>query len=1201
MAFVHLHNHTEYSLLDGATHILDMVKRAAELGMPAVAITDHGVMSGVPELAKAVEEVKRDTGIEVKPIFGCEAYMVLEDPPLKEGGSPHRYHLLLLAKDNKGYHNLVRLISEANVDHFYYKPQISLSMLERYGEGLIGTSACIQGIIPVMIDQGQYDEAVKWAQRLASFFAPGDFYIELQDHGITTRNGLSQHELNIQLAKLAGELDLKTIATNDLHYLKKEDAKAQDILLCIGTGKTLADTERLKFPCDEFYFKTEEEMREVMRDFPEACDNTVELAARCTVELERDPILPRFPLPEGETEESFFRKQCLEGLHWRYGADLSDEVMARYEREAGVIIKQGFPAYFLIVQEFINWAKSQDIIVGPGRGSAAGSIVSYALGITDLDPLANGLLFERFLSEERVEMPDIDVDFSDDRRDDVIDHIKEVYGEDHVAGVITFGKLQAKNAVRDAARVLGKEYKVGDDLCKMIGNELNITINEAMEKNPDLKRAYKDNPDYREVIDAARSIEGQVRGEGVHACAHIICRNPLADHLPLKRDKKDKGIITQYDGHYTPDLGLLKMDFLGLRNHRVISLTCEQIKDRYGIDIKPDEIPLDDAAAFELMGTGNLAGLFQVEGPLYVRLFARMKPRQFSDVVAAIALNRPGPLESGMLEEFIARRANPRKVRYYDERLKPILEETYGTMVYQEQVMQVSMVMSGFSAGKSDQLRKAMGKKKIDLMLQLKEDWTRGAVENGYFEQTAITIWDDAESFAKYAFNKSHSAAYAVVVMRTAYLKAHYHMEFMAALLTSVMGNADTLVRYIAETRRGGIPVMAPDVNSSGREFTPIDEGIRFGLAGIRGVGALAADAIIAEREQGGPFTSLHDFVYRIDNTYCNKKVVEALVKSGAFDSTGYTRRQLWHFVEADNLMDVAARRHRDKAGGQLDLFATLADEGFDIGIEDIPAADGVEWSLQTKLNFEKEILKIYVSGHPLGEYADLLAKHSEFSLGVFAGGSGGEESEEGDGDALEQVVLDVADDIASIPTNREIRLAGMVTSLSQMVTKKEGKRMAKFVLEDMEGSIEAVMFPTAFVQYGSLLEEDAKVYLTAKFEKRDRGSQIIVSRVARLDLEKPSSQAITTLELHVASGAFNAQLSDRLKQALSTYPGRSPVVLFVEQSGGGHLRAPMPMTVDSSNQDFLQELDHIEGLSYEAFQLKNAQRTSLPSRSVSM
>lgn len=1141
MAFVHLHNHTEYSMLDGATKIKDMVRRAADLGMPAVAITDHGVMCGVPELCDACDAVEKETGTRVKPIYGCEIYFT-EDPEVGTKNKSRLYHMVLLAKNNVGYHNLVRLVSESHVDNFYYKPRTTFDMLQRYSEGLIASSACIAGIIPRCIDARDFDGARTWARRFADLFEPGDFYIELQDQGITTNGGMTQHDMNVELTKIANELGLKTIATNDFHYLTQDDARAQDIMLCIGTGSNMDDENRMRFANDQFYMKTEEEMRAALRDFPEACDNTVELAEKCNVELERDSILPRFPLPDGETEESWFRKRVQEGLVKRYGDPVPDEVQERADYEMGIIIQQGFPAYFLIVQEYIEWARSQGIGVGPGRGSAAGAIVAYAMGITDLDPLSNGLLFERFLSPERVEMPDIDVDFEDERRQEVIEHIKDVYGEDHVSGVITFGKLQAKNAIRDAARVLGHPYGVGDRLCKMVGDELGITIDKALATNPDFKKAYDGEPESREVIDAARSIEGNVRGEGVHACATIICRDPMSDHVPMKRDTKGGGIITQYDGHYTPDLGLLKMDFLGLRTLGVLSRACRNIKERFGIEIIPEEIPTEDDKAFELMQSGNMDGLFQVEGALYVGLFARLPPKRFSDVVASIALNRPGPLESGMVEDYIKVASGKTPVHYYDDRLRPLLEETYGTMVYQEQIMQISMVMSGFSAGKADKLRKAMGKKKLDVMMKLKDDWCNGAVENGYSLEIAEKIWEDAEKFAKYAFNKSHSAAYAILVMRTAYLKAYYPHEYMAAVLSSYMGNADKLIKYIASCTHSNIPVLPPDINSSNLEFTPLDEGIRFGLAGVRGVGGAVAEAIIAERNANGPYTSLHDFVNRLDTKCYNRKTLEALIKAGAFDSTGYTRKQLMYFIEETPILESASKRQRDRDAGQVsmfDMFAGVEDSGFE---EDVPPADGVEWDKRTLLAYEKEILKIYVSDHPLRPFEGALRRITKYHLGDLA---------EHKGDINSGV------------------FAGLITSVGVKLTKK-GKKMANFVLEDTTGHVEGVCFK--YDDFQDALQEDAIVKVKGKFEHSDRGDQIMAFEVERLELDEAHAGP-SHLEIRLNSSDFDAATSAQLQKILKSHPGRDAVVLRIQQADGRKFHAELPMTVDVTNNLLYSEI----------------------------
>ncbi len=1148
MAFVHLHNHTEYSLLDGITHVKDMVRRAADLGMPAVAITDHGVMSGVVELCDACAAVEAETGKRVKPIYGCEVYFTTDDE-LRTDTKPRLYHLLLLAKTTDGYHNLLKLVSESHVDNFYYKPRTTLAQLRKYGHGIIGASACIAGIVPRKIDAGQFDEAVQWARTLSECFDEGDFYIELQNQGLTTDGGMTQPQLNAELTKVANQLGFKTIATNDFHYLLQEDATAQDLMLCIGTGASVNDVKRMKFENDQFYMKTEEEMRAAMADFPEACDNTVELAEKCNVELERDSILPRFPLPEGETEESYFRKQVQAGLERRYGSPVPAEAQERADYEMGIIIQQGFPAYCLIVQEYIEWARSQGIGVGPGRGSAAGAIVAYAMGITDLDPLSNGLLFERFLSPERVEMPDIDVDFDDERRGEVIEHIKEVYGEDHVAGVITFGTLQARNAVRDAARVLGYDYGSGDRISKMIPDELGISIKDAIAKNPDLKAAYETDEVAKAILDGALSIEGHVRGEGVHACATIICRDPMSDHVPMKRDTKGGGIITQYDGHYTPELGLLKMDFLGLRTLGVLSRACRNIEARTGEKIIPEEIPTDDEAAFELMRSGNMDGLFQVEGALYVSLFKRLPPKRFSDIVASIALNRPGPLESGMVDDYVKVASGKTQIHYYDERLRPILEETYGTMVYQEQIMQISMAMSGFSAGKADKLRKAMGKKKLDVMKELQEDWNNGAVEKGFPLEIAKQIWTDAEKFAKYAFNKSHSAAYAILVMRTAYLKAHYPNDFMAAVLSSYMGKTDRLIRYIASCKHSGIAVLPPDVNSSNAEFTPVEGGIRFGLVGVRGVGRNVAEEIIAERERGGAFSSLHDFVNRVDYKCWNRKTLEALIMGGAFDSTGYTRRQLFYFVDETSLLDDVSRRQRDNDRGQVSMFDLFGDDEESGFKEEVPAADGVEWPLRVKLKNEKDTMGIYVSGHPLDPYEDAVARMSRCSLG----------------------------DLADAKHDAKVaNYVGLISGVNVRLTKR-GTKMATFTLEDTTGWVECITFD--FEKFQDAVQEDSIVRVRGKFEVNDRGNQIIANEVEVIQLEgKESDRAPGHLELHLRAGEFDANRSQGLNRILRQFPGRDGVCLLVSQADGRNFRAELPITVDARSPVMRNELNQLFG-----------------------
>ena len=1141
-------------MLDGITHVYDMVKRAADLNMSAIAITDHGVMGGCIELCDACAKVEKETGKSIKPIYGCEVYMVAEDE-VKRERSQKRYHLILLAKTTEGYHNLLKLVSEAHTENFYMKPLVTQAMLKKYAKGLICSSACMAGIVPKLLDAGEFDEAVLWAQKLASYFEPGDFYIELQDAGYTTNNGKTQHWLNEQLVQVANACGFKTIATNDFHFLLREDARAQDIMRCIGQGKVVSDTNRMIYS-HESYMKTEEEMRAALAGFEEACDNTVEVAEKCNVEIARDSILPIFPVPEGFDTESYFRHQIETGLVRRYGENIPAEVQERYEYEAGIIIQQGFPAYFLIVQEYIAWAREHGIGVGPGRGSAAGSLVSYAMGITDLDPLENGLLFERFLSPERVEMPDIDVDFDDDRRGEVIEHIKELYGEDHVSGVITYGRLAAKNAVRDCARVLDYPYATGDVIAKLIGTEIGITLDGALATNPELKELYDTDASVKEVIDAAKTIEGIIRNEGVHACATIICRDPMSDHVPMKRDTKEGSIITQYDGHYTPELGLLKMDFLGLRTLGVLSRTCKNVRERFGVSINPEEIPIDDESAFEFMRTSNMDGLFQVESALYVQLFHRLPPKKFSDIVASIALNRPGPLESGMVDDYVEVASGKVPAHYYDERLRPVLEETYGTIVYQEQIMQISMVMSGFSAGKADKLRKAMGKKKLDVMKELQEDWNSGAVENGYSLEIAKQIWDDAEKFAKYAFNKSHSAAYAVLVMRTAYLKAHYPYDYMAAVLSSYMGKTDKLIKYIASCNHTGLKVLPPDVNSSNVEFTPVEGGIRFGLMGIKGVGEAIANAIIAERQTNGPYSSLHDLLSRIDASLWNKKPIEALIKSGAFDSTGYTRKQLNDLIYNTTILDDESKRQRNKAAGQTSIFETAVLE--DDATQAVPEPDGVEWDKSTKNAFEKEILGMYVSDHPLADCDDELRKISPYTMSDLA---------ERETDIKKGVFVGMISDLK-------------ISTWTSKKTNKTGRR-ANFTLEDTTGTCAAVSFNVD--QFADVIKNDAIVKITGKFDKNEREDQIMAHSFEAVVLENsgsasPQKKPEQKIVLELTQNEFSRETCDSLIRIIQNYSGVDRLVVHLKTDSGKKLESYLPVLIDAASAELHSKLNELFG-----------------------
>jgi DNA polymerase-3 subunit alpha len=1119
VSFVHLHTHSEYSLLDGAAKVDSLVARAKELEMPALALTDHGNMYGAVEFYRAAHSAG------IKPVLGCEVYFTPKSR-LTRDGKPDLYHLLLLAKDTEGYRNLMAIVSDAWISGFYYKPQVDLELLRHYSKGLIGSSACMSGILSKSVEHGELGEARKWAETYAEIFGEGDFLVELQQQGITADNGLTQYDLNRELAAIAREKGLPLVGTNDIHYVHAEDAKTQDMLLCIATGKVLDDTQRMRFSCDRFFMRTPQEMSEALAEYPEAISNTVDVAERCNVELEFGKlILPVFDVPErlaGMDEQdalnSYLEEKCLAGLAERYGDPVPEAALERFYHEFAVIKDKGFAGYFLVVQDFIHWAKANGIGVGPGRGSAAGSIISYVLTITSLDPLEHGLLFERFLSPDRTDMPDIDIDFDDERRGEVIEYVREKYGADKVAQIITFSTMKARAAVRDAGRILGYPFGVPDKVAKMILEDPKATIESSLKANPDLKAAYEQDGDTKRIVDAASALEGFVRGEGVHAAGVVICRDPLTLHTPLKRDTKGEQIVTQYEGTLVADLGLLKMDFLGLRTLTVLAKALAAIKENHGIDLDLEKIPTDDAKTYRLYQRADVDGVFQVESPGMRGVLKTLKPTVFADIVAVVALYRPGPMDS--IPDFVARKHGRTKVTYYDDRLRPILEETYGAIVYQEQVMRISMEMSGFPAGKAEKLRKAMGKKKPEVMAPLQKDFIDGAIANGYEKRMVEGLWDDIERFAQYAFNKSHAACYALISYQTAYLKTHYPREFMAALLSSFSGKTESVVKYVAAAKRGGIPVLPPDVNSSGTDFTAVPEGIRFGLAGIRNVGAAVVAAIVEERHAAGPFTSLQDFCLRVDPKVLNKRTIESLIKAGAFDSTGYTRKHLMRMM--DDSVDLAAKRAKDRDLGQVSLFDLdgAAEHGFE---RKVPAPDGDEWDKTMKLAFEKELLGIYVSDHPLREIADIVEGARTLSLG----------------------------DADSFADGQSGWFAGILTSVARVMTKK-GKSMIDFTLEDLDGFMEGRLFGNVYQRFEAQFVEDRIMRIRGKVEVSDRGRKMQVIDVMPLAVDGSFSRPPGMLVVRDVGARFNdPAVLEWFKQLVLLHAGPDTVQVEVTNGGG--------------------------------------------------
>ncbi|MEE9523690.1 MAG: DNA polymerase III subunit alpha, partial [Thermodesulfovibrionales bacterium] len=1061
--FVPLHIHTEYSLLDGAIKIKELFETAESYKMPAVAITDHGNLFG------AVQFYTKAIKAGIKPIIGCEIYVAPRSRFDKEKQTDkHNYHLILLARDNDGYKNLVTLVSRAYLEGFYYKPRIDMDLLEQYSGGLIGLSSCLKGEVPGNLNRGMIDEAREAALRYKHLLGSDNFFLELQDNGIE-----EQYEVNEKLKELSRELHIPLVATNDCHYLRSDDVKAHDVLLCIQTGKTVNSENRMRFRTDQLYFKSPEEMKEAFKDVPEAIENTILIAERCNVEFRTGHyLLPNFPISEEKDAGSYLAKLAAEGLKDRLGMEITEEYAQRMELELSVIKKMGYSSYFLIVWDFINYAKHKGIPVGPGRGSAAGSLVSYVLGITEIDPLKYNLLFERFLNPERISMPDIDIDFCKDRRPEVISYVAEKYGKDHVAQIITFGTMAAKASIRDVGRALDIPYAEVDRIAKLVPNTLNITIDEALKAEPKLKELYKSDERYKELIDIARRLEGLCRHASTHAAGVVISPEPLTDYAPLYKNPADDSITTQFDMGSVEKIGLLKFDFLGLKTLTVIDKTIQYAREN-GKEIDIAAVPLDDKKTYDLLSTGNTTGIFQLESDGMRDIIVKMIPNRFEDLIALVALYRPGPIGSGMIEDFIKRKKGVTDVKYDLPQLKEILDETYGVILYQEQVMRIANKLASFSMGEADILRKAMGKKQRNEMEKLKIKFISGSKDNGIAEIKAERIFDLMSYFAEYGFNKSHSAAYAYVSYQTAYLNANYPVEFMAANLSVGMDNTDKIVKFISECRNMDIGVLPPDINHSEREFRVSGDSIRFGLEAVKGAGAAAIDSIIQARKDKS-FESLEDFVDRIDTRRVNKKVLEQLVKSGAFDDIISTRRSAFDEIENNNGMRKS-----------LALFsqADLSDDEND--------NQSGEWDENRLLAHEKEALGFYITGHPLTKFADYLL-------------------------SLNTVKTSFLNSSKKLRDREEVTVAGIINSIRKSQTRSKQEMMANFVLEDDQGYIDVIAFPDTFKKYSSVLAKDSSVLIKGSVEVTDKGPKIHAKTI--LPLESDFNSDSFSVEVNVSS-----------------------------------------------------------------------------------
>lgn len=1050
--FTHLHVHTEFSLLDGATRIEGLVDRTAALGMDSVAITDHGVMYGVVDFYKAALERG------VKPILGCEIYTASRSRFDKE----HRYdnepgHLVLLAENDTGYRNLMKIVSKAHIEGFYYKPRADFELLEEYSDGIIALSACLAGDIPRMIIEGNRQGALDTALRLEKIFKKGNFFLELQRHGIDNQNIANQG-----IVEISRETGIPLVATNDVHYLVKEDSKAHDVLLCIQTGKTVQDPSRMRFQTDEFYLKSPEEMRELFSEFPEALHNTVEIADRCNVKLDiGGRHLPAFNLGGGIDHNAYLRGKVEKGLAARYGENVDESTKKRMEFELEVIESMDYTDYFLIVADFIDYAKNNGIMVGPGRGSAAGSIVSYCLGITNIDPIKYDLLFERFLNPERISMPDIDIDFCYERRQDVINYVTDKYGKDKVCQIITFGTMAARAAIRDVGRALDISYARTDTVAKMIPHQPDMTIAKALEVNRDLHALYEENSEIRELIDTAMLLEGISRHASTHAAGVVITEESVDEYVPLQ--KNEDAVVTQFTMEKLEELGLLKMDFLGLRTLTVIQDCINFVKDKGGEEIDVDNMGFDDKQAYKLISEGNTAGVFQLESPGMTNFMKELQPSNLEDIIAGISLFRPGPMEQ--IPRYLLYRKNPGKIRYHHELLKPVLDVTHGCMIYQEQVMRIVQDLGGYTLAGADQVRRIMSKKKKKQMEKERVKFIKGALSKGIPENVSSSIFAEMMDFASYAFNKSHAASYAVIAYQTAYLKAHHPVEFMAATLNSFINSSDKISLYIIECKRMGIEVLPPLVNSAEPGFSVEGENIRYGFAAIKNVGRKASSDIAEERDTNGEYRNFADFCKRNSNGAVNKKCVESLIKSGSFDGLGCNRRQLVSSYEG--ILESISKEKKSNIEGQVNLFDTgLVSDSCSGGDYSYPDID--EFDHQRLLKMEKELLGIYLSGNPLDEYAGFIEKNATFF-------SRDKLLSEDEANLAETSNFD----------GRHVICAGMIGSITRKIT-KNNNMMAFVELEDIYGSLELIVFPTVFERFNGLITEDAKILVKGKLSVRE-------------------------------------------------------------------------------------------------------------------